>query len=54
VSITGYDEAYSQTVHSAYRYEAKDIAFEKRFTDVVTFLTDGTRRLDFTKFHLVE
>ncbi|OQW49327.1 MAG: hypothetical protein A4S09_12490 [Proteobacteria bacterium SG_bin7] len=53
VSLTGYDEAFSQTIHAAHRYQANDVHFSKRFADVISFLGDGTR-IDFTKFHDVE
>lgn len=54
VSLTGYDEIYSQTVHAGFRYNSNEIQFSKKFVDVVEVLQDGTRKIDFTKFHEIE
>lgn len=54
VSMTGYDEIYSQTVHAGFRYNSNEIQFSKKFVDVVEVLEDGTRKIDFRKFHEIE
>lgn len=54
VSMNGYDEIYSQTVHVGFRYQQNEIKFSKKFVDVVEVLGDGTRKIDFTKFHEIE
>jgi len=51
VSLTGYDETISQTIHARYRYALDDIMENVRFVDVLTTQEDGTRLLDFDKFH---
>lgn len=53
VSLSGYDETYSQSVHTAWRYLAEDIHFAKKFVDVVDVRADGTRVLNFSQFHEV-
>lgn len=54
VSLSGFDETYGQTVHTSWRYQAKDIRFAKKFHDVVEMLPNGGRRINFHKFHEIE
>lgn len=54
VSMLGFDETYFQTIHSAWRYQAEDFFFNKKFVDVIDILPDGTRQIDFDKFHQIE
>lgn len=54
VSLIGYDEIYSQTIHAGFRYKPSEIQFSKKFVDVIEILPDGGRKIDFTKFHDVE
>lgn len=51
VSLIGYDETFSETVHSGFRYLSDQIHFGKRFVDVVGVHPDGRRTLDFHHFH---
>lgn len=51
VNLTGLDETISQTVHARYSYTLDDIAWNSRFSDVVSALPDGSRMIDFTRFH---
>jgi hypothetical protein len=48
LSLSGQDETFGQTIHARYRY---DIAWDARFADVVTTLPDGTRQIDYRRFH---
>ena len=54
VTFTGYDATLAQTIHARYSYVAAEILFERRFVDIIQVLPDGTRRIDFTRFHLTE
>jgi len=54
VTFTGYDATLAQTIHSRYSYIASEVHWNERFEDIITVLPDGTRRIDFTRFHLTE
>lgn len=51
VSVTGIEETMSQTVHARYSYEAAEIIWGHRFVDVLGYLPDGRRAVDFSRFH---
>jgi len=51
VTFTGYDATLAQTIHARYSYVADEILFNHRFVDIITVLPDGTRRIDFNRFH---
>ncbi len=51
LSVTGFDETLAQTIHSRYRYQLDDIVHNARFADIVSLEPDGTRIIDFDKFH---
>ncbi len=51
VSLTGFDEALSQTVHARHGYTTDEVLFGRRFADVLTWLPDGRRAIDYRKFH---
>ncbi len=51
VSLLGFDEHFSQTVHARHRYRPADIAWNARFADIL--FADGRRRIDYTRFHEV-
>jgi inward rectifier potassium channel len=53
-SLTGYDQTMGQTVHAYAEYALADIVPNARFADVVSVRPDGTRELDFSRFHDVE
>jgi inward rectifier potassium channel len=53
VSLTGIDGTSSQTVHGRYVYEAKDLRFGFRFTDMIRPKGDGRYELDYAKLHEV-
>jgi inward rectifier potassium channel len=54
VTFTGYDATLAQTIHARYSYVAAEILFNRRFVDIIQVFADGTRRIDFTHFHLTE
>ncbi len=51
ISVTGLEETTSQTVHARYSYLADEILFGRRFADIFTTDPDGTRVIDYTRFH---
>ena len=51
VSVTGFDEAFAQTVHVRHVYSAERIVWGKRFADVLSMGDDGLRRIDYSRFH---
>ena len=51
VSLIGFDETFSQTVHARYAYTARDIVWGVRFVDVLSRLPNGQRRIDYARFH---
>jgi inward rectifier potassium channel len=53
-AVTGMDSTSSQAVHARYRYDAPDIIFKKRFSDMLSPKPDGRLLLDFAKFNETE
>jgi inward rectifier potassium channel len=51
LSLTGFDETIGQTIHARHGYTLDDIVTGARFADVLTTLPDGTREIDYRKFH---
>jgi len=51
LSVTGYDETVTQTIHARFRYSLDDIVHNARFVDIIHTREDGTRVIDFDKFH---
>jgi inward rectifier potassium channel len=51
VSLTGFDESLSQSVHARYGYGPGDIVWGSRFEDVLGRLPDGRPAIDYSKFH---
>lgn len=51
VVLSGVDDRFSQRVHARYSYLAEDIAFDRRFIDVLSVTPDGRWVLDYTRFH---
>lgn len=51
VSLTGLDEHLGQTVHARHAYSADDLRFGHRFVDVIEVLPDGSRLIDYRRFH---
>jgi inward rectifier potassium channel len=50
VSLTGIDETFSQTVYARYYYDAEDIIWGARLTDITRRTPDGEFFLDFTRY----
>jgi len=53
MSVTGYDETIMQSIHGRFAYSLDDIVPNARFADIMTVLPDGTRVIDYGKFHEV-
>jgi inward rectifier potassium channel len=51
LSLVGFDETIGQTIHARREYTLDDIAPGVRFADVLTLNPDGSRQLDYRKFH---
>lgn len=54
VSMIGIDETVAQPVHARWSYRAEDIRWNERLVDVLGYLEDGRRALDFARFHDTE
>jgi inward rectifier potassium channel len=54
VAMSGLDETIGQNIHSRFRYSVSDIVWNARFIDILTVLEDGTREIDYTRFHDIE
>jgi inward rectifier potassium channel len=52
--LTGLDETLGQTIHTRYRYQLDEIVHNARFADILSVRPDGTRIIDFDKFHDIE
>jgi inward rectifier potassium channel len=44
----------SQQIHARHSYVAQDIAWNRRFVDILGRLEDGTRLVDYRRFHDLE
>ena len=51
VSLTGLDEHLGQMVHARHAYAAGEIVFGHRFVDVMQRMPDGSRLIDYRRFH---
>ncbi len=54
VSLTGFDESLAQIVHARHVYRPSDVVFGARFRDVLSERPDGTRSIDYRRFHELE
>jgi inward rectifier potassium channel len=50
VSLTGLDETFSQTVHARKSYRAADIRWGQRLADIISFRSDGSLGIDYSRF----
>jgi inward rectifier potassium channel len=50
-SLTGLDETFLQTIHARHAYGPDEIIWNAQFVDVVSALPDGTRVIDYGRFH---
>ncbi len=51
VSVAGFDEALSQTVHSHHSYIASEIKFGGKFVDIISWDKKGRTNVDYKQFH---
>jgi inward rectifier potassium channel len=51
LTLTGIDETISQTIHARCNYQLDAIVENAYFADVLTVQADGTRVIDYGKFH---
>ena len=54
LTLTGVDETLAQTIHARARYTVDDIVQNARFADIVASKPDGTRVIDYERFHDIE
>jgi len=54
LTFTGLDETIGQTIHARHGYQLDEIVYNARFVDVLTTDDDGTRTIDYGRFHDVE
>ena len=52
-SLTGLDETLAQSVHARHAWRTDQILFGHRFADVLVTFPDGTRGVDYRRFHEV-
>lgn len=50
-SLVGLDATLSQTVHARYQYGTDNIVWGARFADIISRLPDGSRQVDYRRFH---
>ena len=53
ITLSGVDETFAQTIHARHIYAAGEIVWNCRFADVFDRLTDGSRVIDYGRFHEV-
>lgn len=54
VTLYGLDETLMQTIVARFRYTLDDIVFDAKFADLLAVRDDGTRVIDYDKFHDIE
>ena len=54
ITLVGIDGTFAQTVHARHSYVGDEIVWNHRFVDVLSQLEDGTRVIDYRRFHDVE
>lgn len=53
VTLTGFDDGLTRTLHARHSWRAGAIRFSARFRDIVRALPNGVRAVDYRKFHEV-
>jgi len=53
VSLMGFDEQFSQTIHARHHYQPADIVWGARLADILVRTGRGARRIDYARFHEV-
>ena len=51
VIVSGVDEISGQVIHDRWAYVPDDIARDARFADIISAAPDGTRTIDYSRFH---
>ncbi|HET7306774.1 MAG TPA: ATP-sensitive inward rectifier potassium channel 10 [Gammaproteobacteria bacterium] len=51
VTVTGLDSTFNQTVFARHIYLAKDILFDRRFSDIIGRTNSGRWTIDYDRFH---
>lgn len=51
VLVSGTDERSGQTIHARWAYRPSDIRWNERFVDIIETSADGTRTIDYRRFH---
>jgi len=54
VLVTGLDDTFQAAIHGRFSYVASEIAWDQRFSDVISVASDGRRVIDYTRFHDLE
>ena len=54
VTLDGIEDILAQTVHTHHIYDTVDFKFNKNFVDILGTHTDGSRMIDYGKFHHLE
>jgi len=54
VSVTGIEGAFMQTVYARHTYEASDIVFDARLTDIIIRSPESEFAIDYGKFDAIE
>jgi inward rectifier potassium channel len=54
VALIGLDDTSSQTIHARHSYIAGEIVWNRRFANILDWLEDGTRVIDYRRFHDLE
>jgi inward rectifier potassium channel len=53
ITLTGIDGTFAQSIYARHSYVADEILWNRRFADVLCELDDGTRVIDYRRFHEV-
>jgi inward rectifier potassium channel len=51
-TLHGLDETVAQTVHARHDYGSRSILLNYRFADMIQFLPDNRRVIDYGKIHM--
>ena len=51
IILSGVDEVSGQLIHDRWAYMPEDVSHNGRFADIITTAPDGTRTIDYSRFH---
>jgi inward rectifier potassium channel len=54
VTISGIDQVFAQKIYARHSYAANDILWDHQFADILFMQPDGTRIVDYGRFHDVQ